>query len=90
MTGADKRRWATPIGLTLATTLSGDLDGAWWPHTASMARELAELIEALEDPLGQVVESKSVGRRMTAYRISTRLLDAVCPPFPDGRNGTNA
>ncbi|MGV0792959.1 DUF5994 family protein [Mycolicibacterium sp. XJ1819] len=51
-----KRRWASSVRLTL-TQLSGDsLDGGWWPHTASIARELPELIEALRDSLGEVVD----------------------------------
>ncbi len=49
-------RWSTPIRLTLRSDFCDDLDGAWWPRTASVARELAELIEALQDRLGQVVD----------------------------------
>jgi hypothetical protein len=40
----------------LASTLGSGLDGAWWPYTASMARELSDLAEALRGPLGQVVD----------------------------------
>lgn len=51
-----QRRWASPIRLTLAEHSSDGLDGAWWPHTASIARELPELIEALHTCLGQIVD----------------------------------
>ena len=50
------RRLSSPVRFTLATELGDGLDGAWWPHTASIARELPELIEALREPLGQVVD----------------------------------
>ena len=52
----DPRRVASPIRLTLASALGDDLDGAWWPHTASVARELPELIDALAEPLGQILD----------------------------------
>ncbi len=51
-----QRRSASPVRLTLAPVLGQDLDGAWWLHTASMARELPELIDALKDSLGRVVD----------------------------------
>jgi len=48
-----------PLGgttrLTLAPKLGNALDGAWWPHTSSVARELPDLIDALKRPLGRVV-----------------------------------
>ena len=50
------RRLSSPVRFTLATELGDGLDGAWWPHTASIARELPDLIEALREPLGQVVD----------------------------------
>jgi len=50
------RRGASPCRLTLADRLGGGLDGAWWPHTTSMARELPDLIDALQEPLGQIVD----------------------------------
>ena len=40
--------------IALATLLGGDIDGAWWPYTASVAGELPELIEALHRPLGEI------------------------------------
>jgi len=50
------RRLASPVRLTLAAELGHDLDGAWWPHTASVARELPGLMDALRKPLGQVID----------------------------------
>ena len=50
------RRLASPVRLTLAIELGEGLDGAWWPHTASVARELPELIGALSARLGEVLD----------------------------------
>ena len=50
------RRTASPVRLTLNTPLGGDIDGAWWPHTSSIASELPELIDILHTPLGEVVD----------------------------------
>jgi hypothetical protein len=36
--------------------LGSGLDGAWWPHTVSIARELSDLTDALREPLGQVID----------------------------------
>lgn len=52
------RRLASPVRLTLADQLGEDIDGAWWPHTSYVARELPELIEALHVPLGEIVDIK--------------------------------
>ncbi|MGO9153197.1 DUF5994 family protein [Mycobacterium sp.] len=46
---------AGPVRIALATLLGSDIDGAWWPRTASVARELPELIEALHRPLGEII-----------------------------------
>ncbi|MGV0811074.1 DUF5994 family protein [Mycolicibacterium boenickei] len=54
LTGA--RRLASPVRLTLARQLGADIDGAWWPHTASVASELPELVGALHRSLGEVVD----------------------------------
>ena len=54
LTGA--RRCARPVRIALAGTLGGDIDGAWWPHSASVAGELPELIEALHRPLGEIID----------------------------------
>lgn len=50
------RRLASPVRLTLARQLGADIDGAWWPHTGSVASELPELVEALHRSLGEVVD----------------------------------
>ena len=50
------RRLARPVRLALAQQLGSDIDGAWWPHTGVVARELPELIEALHKPLGEIRE----------------------------------
>ena len=54
--GAPGRRLASPVRVTLAIELGGDLDGAWWPRTASVANELPELIDALFTRLGQIID----------------------------------
>lgn len=50
------RRSARPVRITLASLLGGDIDGAWWPYTGSIARELPELIGALHRPLGEIID----------------------------------
>ncbi|WP_238994655.1 DUF5994 family protein [Mycolicibacterium chubuense] len=40
----------------MAKQLGADIDGAWWPYTSSVARELPELIGALQRPLGEIVD----------------------------------
>ncbi|MDG5481249.1 DUF5994 family protein [Mycolicibacterium gadium] len=50
------RRLARPVRLLLAPQLGSDIDGAWWPHTASVGAELPELIERLHAPLGEIVD----------------------------------
>ncbi|WP_326548087.1 DUF5994 family protein [Mycolicibacterium sp. ND9-15] len=54
LTGA--RRLARPVRLVLARSLGSDIDGAWWPHTGSVAGELPELIETLHKTLGEIVD----------------------------------
>jgi Family of unknown function (DUF5994) len=54
MTGT--RRSARPVRLALARQLGADIDGAWWPYTASVADELPGLIEALHRPLGEIFD----------------------------------
>jgi hypothetical protein len=53
---AGQRRLARPVRLALARQLGADIDGAWWPYTASLAHELPGLIEALHPPLGEIVD----------------------------------
>lgn len=50
------RRLASPVRLALAAELGSALDGAWWPHTASIADELPELVDALSARLGEVID----------------------------------
>lgn len=50
------RRLARPVRLVLARELGADIDGAWWPHTGSVAGELPELIETLHKTLGEVLD----------------------------------
>jgi hypothetical protein len=52
----DERRLSSPVRFTLASELDGDINGAWWPHTSSIARELPELIDGLRARLGPVVD----------------------------------
>jgi Family of unknown function (DUF5994) len=47
---------ARPVRLSLAEQLGADIDGAWWPHTASVADELPELVGALHRPLGEIID----------------------------------
>ena len=50
----NSRRMASPVRVSLAGVLGGHIDGAWWPRTAAMARELPDLIEALRPALGEI------------------------------------
>ncbi|MGE0219474.1 DUF5994 family protein [Mycolicibacterium sp.] len=52
---ARSRRVSRPVRVTLCKELGGDIDGAWWPHTASVAAELPELVGALHRPLGEIL-----------------------------------
>ncbi len=47
---------ARPVRLVLARDSGAEIDGAWWPHTASVASELPELIGVLHAPLGEIVD----------------------------------
>ncbi|MBU9762610.1 hypothetical protein FR943_01915 [Mycobacterium sp. TNTM28] len=50
------RRLASPVRLALARQSGVHIDGAWWPHTGSVASELPELVEVLHRTLGEVVD----------------------------------
>lgn len=50
------QRFRSPVRFTLTSTLGSGLDGAWWPHTVSIARELSDLTDALREPLGKVID----------------------------------
>jgi hypothetical protein len=53
---AGARRSASPVRLTLAPKLGNKVDGAWWPRTGLISRELPELISVLDVRLGQVID----------------------------------
>jgi Family of unknown function (DUF5994) len=53
---AGERRCASPVRLTLAPRLGNKIDGAWWPRTGLISRELRELISVLDVRLGQVID----------------------------------
>lgn len=50
------RRTASPVRVSLSAVRGGDIDGAWWPRAAKMARELPDLIEAVLPTIGEVVD----------------------------------
>ena len=57
MSRPDHRRLAKPTRVTLATVLiENEVNGAWWPHSPSVARELPGLMDAIRDRLGDVVD----------------------------------
>lgn len=57
MTGPrNSRRTANRVRVSLAGSLGADLDGAWWPYTASMGRELPDLVDALNPAIGEVCD----------------------------------
>jgi len=53
---ARSRRASRPIRVTLTDELGGGIDGAWWPHTGSVATELPELVGALHRRLGEIID----------------------------------
>lgn len=50
------RRVARPVRVALAQRRGGDIDGAWWPHTASVAGELPQFIQLLHRSVGEVMD----------------------------------
>lgn len=56
MTTSPSRRTASPVRLTLCGQLGRRVDGAWWPHSNRLARELPELVAVLHGRLGEVVD----------------------------------
>jgi hypothetical protein len=57
MTGrAAAWRPASPLRLTLAARLGDKIDGAWWPRTELISRELPGLVSVLDVPLGRIID----------------------------------
>lgn len=50
------RRGVSPVRLTLASRLGDEIDGAWWPRTGVISRELPELVSILEVRLGHIID----------------------------------
>jgi hypothetical protein len=55
-TTASGMRLASPVRLTLASRLGHDIDGAWWPRTPLISRELPQLVSVLVARLGPIVD----------------------------------
>lgn len=49
-------RPASPVRVTLASRLGHDIDGAWWPRTGRISRELPQLVSVLVVRLGEIVD----------------------------------
>ncbi|MDA4087988.1 hypothetical protein MHAS_00039 [Mycolicibacterium hassiacum DSM 44199] len=74
-----------PLRMTLASELHGELDGAWWPYTASMAHELSDLTDALREPLGEIV---SIDVNWSPFEAAPNLDSVISPgthPMPGQR-----
>jgi hypothetical protein len=54
--GATDTRQASQVRLTLASRLGHDIDGAWWPRTGRISRELPQLVSVLVARLGPIVD----------------------------------
>lgn len=53
---AATRQSASQLRLTLASRLGNTIDGAWWPRTGLISRELPELVSVLGVRLGQIID----------------------------------
>ena len=58
ISAAATRRLASPVRLTLASRRGDKIDGAWWPRTGQISREMPELVSVLDVRLGQIIEIK--------------------------------
>jgi hypothetical protein len=47
---------SNPVRFTLGSSPASGLDGAWWPYSTSIARELAGLTKVLREPLDEVID----------------------------------
>ena len=72
ISAAETRRLASPIRLTLASRLGSEIDGAWWPRTGLISRELPELISVLDVRLGRI------------FDINVNWSSLQCPPDLNG------
>ncbi|WP_244307464.1 DUF5994 family protein [Mycobacterium ostraviense] len=77
------RRVASPVRLTLATDLGAPLDGGWWPHKASIAQELPDLIDALSTRLGDIA-AISINWSSVAGSADLDLLNCMRMANPGG------
>ena len=68
----EPRRTASQVRLTLASRLGNKIDGAWWPRTGLMSRELTELVSVLDVRLGQIID------------INVNWSSLQCPPSLNG------
>lgn len=56
MTSTPATRLASPARLTLASGLGNEIDGAWWPRSGLISRELPDLVSVLDLRLGRVID----------------------------------
>jgi Family of unknown function (DUF5994) len=68
ISAAVTRRLASPVRLTLASRLGNEIDGAWWPRTGEISRELPELVSVLDVRLGHIID------------INVNWSSLQCPP----------
>jgi hypothetical protein len=71
------RRLASPVRVTLASELGGELDGAWWPHTVALGAELPELADFLLPRLGRILD---ISINWSSLAGSPDL-DSLCRPL---------
>jgi hypothetical protein len=65
------------VRFTLASHLGHNIDGAWWPRTAQIARELPTLVAAVAGRLGDITD------------INVNWSSAVDPPKLDSYSSYN-
>jgi Family of unknown function (DUF5994) len=76
------RRLARPVRLTLASELGGDLDGAWWPYTASLSSELPGLVDTLMRRLGAVIDISVNWSSLAGSPDLDALIPNAAKPLP--------
>ncbi|MDT5348976.1 MAG: hypothetical protein QOH91_2263 [Mycobacterium sp.] len=79
------RRLASPVRIALAMELGTSLDGAWWPHTASVAEELPELVDTLSARLGEII---AISINWSSWEGSPDFDALNRPGIPDPSSGT--